>query len=163
MKRVICLLFLAVFALLAVFPALAQEATAEPTPVVVINDTPVYAPDEAGPPDIDIDVIAPPVQPASETDTIPATVVWAFVIIVVALLAAVALVLRPIILQLGASAPPALVEAALATTDSLLASGDAFARRTPTSIDDLAMTELRREFDALRTELRNGYTRPPTT
>lgn len=78
-----------------------------------------------------------------------------FVLAAVALglLAAFVLVLRPLIVQLGASAPSWAVEAAFNTGTSLLGSAGKSAEKTETKIDDELIAGLVKEFNAMRREI----------
>jgi len=141
MIRVTFLTILFALLLLAAGPVHGQEATATPIPPDPTMGAPMV-------------IVQPP------PDAIPAQYVWAFVVVVVAVYIANALWLRPFIVKLGESAPPAAVEAGFATVDSLLNSGQRFAGRTPTPIDDVAIAELRREVEALKAEIRARYGEP---
>lgn len=69
------------------------------------------------------------------------------------LLAVVVLVLRPLILQLGTSAPPWALEAAFSAVNSLLTSMGEAAGRTPSSVDDELVRTLQEEIAKLKGEV----------
>jgi hypothetical protein len=134
-------------------PVLGQEVTDVPT-VEFMTNTP-----EATETAVPTEAPTPIVTPAPDDNPAPADEGltpkdFIFVAIILALLAAYVLLLHPLIVRLGNSVPAVVVQALLSGGEVLLKAGEDYARTTPTKADDEVIAELRREFEALREELR---------
>lgn len=163
-NRVFVFIFLLVL-LLAAFPALADDAPlATNTPVVVIQPTAAAVNDVP----VEATLVAPVDQtPVVVVDSPESTAMfWIFSAVIFGLLAVIVLVLRPLIVQLGASAPSWAVDAAFSGVGTLLASAGDYASTTPSPVDDDLVEELRKEIDSLKAsiaEMRDRLSPPDTT
>lgn len=136
-------------------PLLIQESTdavpfATNTPQIV--DAPVIVeatPVVDAPPDGTVDV--PPVI----VDTRNPELLYIMVtVVVLGALAALVLIGRPLILQLGASAPAWAFEGGVTAARQALVEATEYAESTPVLYDDVAVAELVRKFNELEAEVR---------
>lgn len=81
---------------------------------------------------------------------------WIFSAVIFALLAALVLVFRPLIIKLADSAPAWAVEAAFNAGSTLLQSAQDYASTTPSAIDDDLVAELRKEIELLKAQIGQG-------
>ncbi len=131
--------------LLVISPVAAQDApTPLPEPTVVIIDTGGSDPVEEAP------VVTPPVEVDPSVFTAKD---WILVAVIFGLLAFLALALRPLIIQLGQSAPKWAVEAAFTSANSLIEAALKRANETDSPLDNTVVEELRRELEQLRRDI----------
>lgn len=146
-------LVILMFVLVAGLPVVAQDSPlATNTPAVVtiqtveasVNDVPVEA-----------TLVAPVEQPPVVVVDSPQSTAmfWIFSAVIFGLLVVIVLVLRPLIVQLGASAPRWAVDAAFSAGGTLLNSAQTYAGTTLSTIDDDLVAELRKEVDSLKSQI----------
>lgn len=135
MRKIALALFIIVILALLAAPVSAQE---------IVTNTPAAT--AAGPVVVNPPVVAPSVTDATAT-------YWIFAAVIFGLLATIVLVLRPLIVQLGASAPRWAVDAAYSAGSTLLDKAADYAGTTPSKVDDDLVVELRAQIDSLRAEI----------
>jgi len=148
MKRVT--LTLALLFMLA-FPALAQDATSEPTaestPVVVI--APVEIPDDSTV--IVIEAAEPTPIPAVDPDLQALLIAG----VSMALLLVFSLFGRQLIDGAKNSVPPWALEPIFSAVDSVLSAAEANTKQTVSAADDAQIADLRKKYEEIKAELRN--------
>lgn len=75
-------------------------------------------------------------------------------VLVLAVLATVVLLGRPMITANAENVPPWLLDSAFSALNTVLAELERYVEKTPPTYDDEAVAALRREFEALRREIR---------
>lgn len=158
-KQVSMMVILALLALLLIagMPAVAQDndmATNTQAAALEATPLPVEATPEPTPP-----VVV--VQPGTPDVTVP--MFYIFSAVIFGLLAVIVLVLRPLIVQLGASAPQWALEAGFSAGTTLLKSAEDYAGTTPSTLDDTLVAELKAEILRLRQQIDQQRQLPPTT
>lgn len=136
-RRLISLAVLLLLALSVPFGTALAQDEALPTVAPVETEAP---PDAGGP------VIINP-----DTGLTSRDLLWTAIIVV--LIGAVGLVLRPAIIQLGSSVPAPVFDVASSTIDALTKSLQEMTAKTPTRLDDAVMDELKATIEALRQEI----------
>lgn len=111
---------------------------------------PAFAQD-VPPPDEIVEVTPPTDGTPVVEDDMPTYLI--FTAIILALLAVIVFVLRPLIVQLGASAPAWAIEAGYAAVEKLLKEAQRKATESSGTIDDAAVAELRAEFERLKKQI----------
>lgn len=154
MKRVSLLAILVIMLLVAVSSfAVAQDEPLATNTVQVIEGTatlvesiPTVVPAPAA-------TEVPPVIVVSPPATSDTSLYWIFSAVIFGLLGVIVLVLRPLIVQLGQSAPQWLVESVFSGGNSALDRAQQFAASTPSHLDDDLVAELRKEIASLKAEI----------
>lgn len=126
--------------LLVPFAALAQDTE----PLATLNGEPVEATQ-----------VAPGEQPSVVMVDSPQSTAmfYVFAAVIFGLLAVIALVLRPLIVQLGGSAPSWAVDAAFSAVNNLLKSAQDYANTTPSPVDNDLVTELQQQIAEMKAEI----------
>lgn len=145
MKKYLFSLLIAL-TLLGIVPAFAQDEIPVPTAEPTLAAT-VPAPEPTA-----IVTPAPTPAPTPEPTNVN-TLFWIFSAVIFGLLAAIVLVLRPLIIQLGASAPSWAVEASYSAVRTLLDKGAQFADSTPEPVDNDLVAQLRKEIEGMKAEM----------
>jgi hypothetical protein len=142
---------LLILALLVVKPVSAQDATAEPTaestPVVIT--APVEIPDDST-----VVVVEAP-QPAPADTANPDVTNLLISVVSIVVLFVLAFFGRSAIAAAKDSLPPWAFEPLLSALDSVLSTVERTAAATSDPSDDANVAQLRREYEALKLELRN--------
>jgi hypothetical protein len=141
---------LLILALFVVKPVSAQDATAEPTPesTPVVIAAPVEIPDDST-----VIVVETPEPTPSEANPDVTNLLISVVSIVV--LFVLAFFGRSAITAAKDSLPPWAFEPLLSALDSVLSTVERTAALTSDPADDANVAQLRREYEALKLELRN--------
>lgn len=116
------------------------------TVLVLLLVTPVFAQDAPVETAVPTDEPAPIVESMTPSD-------WILAAVIFGLLAVIVLVLRPLIVQLGASAPAWAVEAGYNAATTLLKEAERRAGLSPSKVDDEIVAELRAEIDRLKKQI----------